>query len=318
MTSAELAKSLLESMWLIRAFEEKLAELKAADKAPGLLHISIGQEAVAAGVCEHLSDQDYVYSSHRANGHFLAKGADPALLMAELTGRESGLCRGKGGSMHLADPSHGLLGATGVVGGNIPLALGTALAAKERGRGQATVVFFGDGAAQTGYFHESLNLASLWELPVILVCENNGYAEFTPRSAHTRVANVADLARPYDIPTAVVDGNDAVTVYEAARPFVDATRSGRGPALLECLTSRLRGHYEGDPQRYREATELAEWRAKDPILRLAGAATASRLLTQEGVDGIEAGAREAVQMAVQFALSSSEPSPSTLSSHVYA
>jgi acetoin:2,6-dichlorophenolindophenol oxidoreductase subunit alpha len=231
--------------------------------------------------------------------------------MAELMGRADGLCRGLGGSMHLVDAEHGFLGATGVVGGNVPLALGTALANRLEGKDAVSVVFFGDGAVQGGIFVESVNLATLWRLPVILVCENNGFAEFTPRSAHTNVERVSDVVAPYDLERETVDGNDVVAVREACARFVEAARGGDGPFLLECLTHRLRGHYEGDPERYREALAAEEWQELDPILRL------QRRL---GVDGaeIEQQARDEVEEAVRFARESPFPSADLTASLVYA
>ncbi len=219
-------------------------------------------------MCTQLRDDDAVYSGHRAHGHAIAKGAPLERVMAELMGRDSGLCRGLGGSMHLVDVEHGFMGATGVVGGNIPIALGSALAARLRGDDSVAVVFFGDGAVQAGHFNETVNLATLWGLPLILVCENNGFAEFTPRSAHTNVERVSDVVAPYEVERETVDGNDVVAVWDAFGRFLGSAREGRGPFLLECLTHRLRGHYEGDPGKYREALAAADWQAKDPILRL--------------------------------------------------
>src|SRR5215471_12506208 len=259
---------LLRAMWRIRAFEERVGQLTRASEVHGLVHLSVGQEAVAVGVCSQLRGDDAVYSGHRAHGHAIAKGAPPAKVLAELMGREGGLCRGLGGSMHLVDVEHGLLGATGVVGGNVPLALGTALASRLGGSDAVTVVFFGDGAVQGGIFVESVNLATLWQLPVILVCENNGFAEFTPRSAHTNVERVSDVVAPYGLERETVDGNDVVAVRETFAAFLAGVRGGGDPALLECLTHRLGGHYEGDPQLYREALAKEEWQELDPILRL--------------------------------------------------
>src|SRR6187401_2608480 len=198
-------------MWLIRLFEERVGQLTRAGEIDGLIHLSIGQEGVAAAACAQLRDDDHVYSGHRAHGHALAKGASPERVMAELMGRDTGLCRGLGGSMHLVDVEHGFMGATGVVGGNVPLALGSALASRLRGGDAVAVVFFGDGAAQGGIFVESVNLAALWALPVILVCENNGFAEFTPRSAHSTVERVADVVAPYGLERTTVEGNDVDT-----------------------------------------------------------------------------------------------------------
>src|SRR5436189_6123550 len=202
-------------MWRIRLFEERVVQLVREGEIEGLVHSSLGGEAVAAGVCSQLRDDDPVYSGHRAHGHALAKGAPVARVLAELMGRSDGLCRGLGGSMHLVDVEHGFMGATGVVGGNIPMALGSALAGRMRGGDQVAVVFFGDGAVQAGHFNESINLATLWSLPLILVCENNGFAEFTPRSAHTNVERVSDVVAPYEVERETVDGNDVLAVWEA-------------------------------------------------------------------------------------------------------
>ena len=218
-------------------------------------------------MCSQLRDDDAVYSGHRAHGHAIAKGASLQRTMAELMGRDGGLCRGLGGSMHLVDVEHGFMGATGVVGGNIPIALGSALAARQKGEDSVAVVFFGDGAVQAGHFNETVNLATLWKLPLVLVCENNGFAEFTPRSAHTNVERVSDVVAPYEVERDTVDGNDVVAVWGAFGRYLEAARAGGGPFLLECLTHRLRGHYEGDPGTYREALADADWQEKDPILR---------------------------------------------------
>jgi pyruvate dehydrogenase E1 component alpha subunit len=297
-------------MWRIRAFEERVVQLKRADEVHGLIHLSVGQEGVAAGVCSQLRDDDAVYSGHRAHGHAIAKGAPLPRVMAELMGRSGGLCRGLGGSMHLVDVEHGLLGATGVVGGNVPMALGSALAARMGGGDQVTVVFFGDGAVQAGHFAESVNLAALWGLPVVLVCENNGFAEFTPRSAHTPVERVSDAVAPYGIARETVDGNDVLAVRDAFAAFLAAARDGDGPMLLECLTHRLRGHYEGDPAGYREA--IADWQEKDPIIRL------QRHVDDEEAEAIEMAAREEVEEAVRIARDSPYPAPAVAEELTYA
>jgi pyruvate dehydrogenase E1 component alpha subunit len=319
-TSADprLAHALLETMWRIRAFEERVLELVSNRQMEGLIHLSIGQEAVAAGVCEQLRTDDVIFTGHRGHGHFVARGADLRRMMAELFGRASGLCAGKGGSMHLVQADLGLLGATGVVGGNVPLALGAALAIQERGADAVAVVFFGDGAAQAGHFLESLNLVSLWRLPVLLVCENNGYAEFTPRSEHTRVGRVADLAAAYGIINQTVDGNDALAVHAGAADLLAQVRGGDGPALLECLTYRLGGHYVGDPSAYKHAAEIAEWQARDPIRILLAAGDGESWPDAEDANQTELRARAAVDDAVQFGLNSPWPDESALTQHVYA
>jgi len=306
-----LALDVLATMWRIRLFEERVGRLKRADEVHGLIHLSVGQEGVAAGVCRQLRDDDAVYSGHRAHGHAIATGAALDRTMAELMGREDGLCRGLGGSMHLVDVARGFMGATGVVGGNVPIALGSALAARHRGSSAVAVAFFGDGAVQAGHFNETVNLATLWELPLILVCENNGFAEFTPRSAHTNVERVSDVVAPYGLDRETVDGNDVLAVREAFERFLAAARSGSGPFLLECLTHRLRGHYEGDPAHYRQALAAEEWQELDPILRL------QRRL---GVDGaeLEQAAREEVEAAVRFARESAFPTTELAGDLVYA
>jgi len=305
-------------MWRIRAFEERVGQLTRANEVHGLVHLSVGQEAVAVGVCGQLRDDDPVYSGHRAHGHAIAKGAPLVRVLAELMGRDGGLCRGMGGSMHLVDVEHGFLGATGVVGGNVPLALGSALAGRLAGGDQVAVVFFGDGAVQGGIFVESVNLATLWRLPVILVCENNGFAEFTPRSAHTNVERVSDVVAPYGLERETVDGNDLGAVREAFARFLAAARTGGGPALLECLTHRLRGHYEGDPQLYREALAAEDWQELDPILRLQRRGLAEGWLDADAPARLEQEARDEVEEAVRIARESPFPPAGLVSELVYA
>ena len=305
---AALGVELLRGMWRIRAFEERVGQLTRADEVHGLVHLSIGQEAVAVGVCGQLRDDDAVYGNHRAHGHAIAKGAPLGRVMAELMGRDGGLCRGLGGSMHLVDVEHGFLGATGVVGGNVPLALGSALASRLRGGDAVAVVFFGDGAAQGGIFVESVNLAALWALPVVLVCENNGFAEFTPRSAHTTVERVADVVAPYGFERD--DGRRERRRRRAARvrPGSSTRRArGEGPFLLECLTHRLRGHYEGDPQRYREALAQDEWQQRDPIRRLERRGLDEGWLEDGAAARVEQAARHEVEEAVR--VRAGEPVP---------
>jgi pyruvate dehydrogenase E1 component alpha subunit len=309
--------ALLHRMWLIRAFEEKASLLYAERQISGLLHLSIGQEAIAVGVCNLLRRDDYVFGGHRSHGHAIATGADINKLMAEIAGRATGYCRGKGGSMHIVAKETGFITATGIVGGTIPVALGAAFAAKERKRGQLAVVFFGDGAGQAGGFHESLNIASLWHLPVIFVCENNGYAEFTPLSAHTKVERLSRHAKTYEIPASTVDGNDLFGVREVMARAVEKCRKGKGPVFVECLTHRMRGHYEGDPAKYRALSQLAEWKKKDPIARFARALRGKKLTTSKELEGIEAEARALVEKAAEFALSSPWPAADEINSMVY-
>jgi acetoin:2,6-dichlorophenolindophenol oxidoreductase subunit alpha len=314
----EQALGLLATMWRIRLFEERVSMLKRADEVVGLIHSSLGQEGVAAGVCSQLRDDDAVYSGHRAHGHAIAKGASLERVLAELMGRDTGVCRGLGGSMHLVDVEHGFLGATGVVGGNIPIALGSALAARLKGEDSVAVVFFGDGAVQAGTFNETVNLASLWHLPLVLVCENNGFAEFTPRSAHTNVERVTDVVAPYGIERETVDGNDVVAVWNTFGRYLAWAREGRGPFLLECLTQRLGGHYEGDPGKYRAALAAADWQDTDPILRLQRLGVAQGWFTEDALPAIESEAADAVEQAVRFARESPFPPLELVAKLVYA
>jgi acetoin:2,6-dichlorophenolindophenol oxidoreductase subunit alpha len=310
---------LLGRMWRIRAFEERVSELYAGGRIAGLLHLGIGQEAIAVGLATALSDGDVVFGTHRAHAHALALGADPARLLAELAGRATGYGGGKGGSMHLAIPETGFITATGVVGGGIPLALGAAYAARVIGLDRVAVALFGDGAGQTGTFHESLNLAALWRLPVLLLCENNGYAEFSPLSTHTPVERLSVHAASYDIPAQTVDGNDVVAVRDAASRAVSAIRAGDGPQFIEALTYRLRGHYEGDPARYRQLAELDDWRRRDPISVLAARIDPSDDANRnETLARVESHARAAVEAAVSAAFEGPIPGDADLLDDVLA
>ncbi|MFL5862593.1 MAG: thiamine pyrophosphate-dependent dehydrogenase E1 component subunit alpha [Solirubrobacteraceae bacterium] len=315
---AGTARDLLATMWRIRCFEERVAKLHHSLQVHGLVHLSIGSEGVAAGVCRRLRDDDAVYSGHRAHGHALAKGAPMDRVMAELMGRSAGLCRGLGGSMHLVDTEHGLMGATGVVGGNLPMAAGDALAARLSGSDRVTVIFFGDGAVQAGNFAETVNLASLWELPLVFVCENNGFAEFTPRSAHTKVASVADVVAPYDFERQTVEGADVGAVWSAFGDYLSKARSGSGPFLLECSTHRRSGHYEGDQQSYRDALADAEWAELDPIARLEALAAQQGWFDQETARSLTAEADAEVDAAVRFGRDSSPLTPEQAADLVYA
>jgi TPP-dependent pyruvate/acetoin dehydrogenase alpha subunit len=314
----EQALSLLATMWRIRLFEEQAGALKRADEVHGLIHLSAGQEGVAAGVCSQLRHDDAVYSGHRAHGHAIAKGAPLGPVMAELMGRDGGLCRGLGGSMHLVDVEHGFMGATGVVGGNVPIALGSALASRLRGEDSVAVVFFGDGAVQAGHFNETVNLAALWRLPLVLVCENNGFAEFTPRSAHTIVERVSDVVAPYGLERETVDGNDVVAVWDAFARYLASARAGGGPFLLECLTHRLRGHYEGDPGQYRDALAASDWQQQDPIRRLERHGSKEGWFTESATAAIEVDAAAAVEEAVRFGRESPFPPLDLIEELVYA
>ncbi|MGH2512243.1 MAG: thiamine pyrophosphate-dependent dehydrogenase E1 component subunit alpha [Candidatus Limnocylindrales bacterium] len=308
----------LARMWLIRAFEEKASELFARGRIKGLLHLGIGQEGTAVGATGALAPADLIVAGHRAHAHALAKGADPVRLLAEIAGRRSGYCGGKGGSMHIAAPEVGFLTATGVVGGNIPLALGAAWAARQAGEGALAMAAFGDGAGQTGSFHEALNIASLWVLPMIFLCENNGYAEFTPLSAHTKVERLSRHAETYGIPATIVDGNDLLAVRSAMDDAIGRARSGAGPSFVEALTYRLHGHYEGDPGKYRELSELAEWKSKDPIARFGSTLLERGLIDHDRLAQVEAGARSQVEAAAAAALAAPVPDAADLLTDVYA
>src|ERR671935_2629966 len=257
-----------ERMVQIRTFEDTASKKFAAGRIPGFVHLYAGEEAVAVGVCTHLTDEDFITSHHRGHGHCIAKGVDLREMVAELLGREAGACRGKGGSMHIADVHKGMLGANGIVGGGFPLACGAALTAKTLGTGGVAVCFFGDGASNQGTFHEGLNLAAIWKLPVVFVCENNGYAESTPVRYHCAASDIANRASAYEIPGAVVDGLDVFAVYEAAREVVARARRGEGPTLIEAKTYRYYGHFEGDTILYRTQEELELYRHRDPIVSL--------------------------------------------------
>jgi pyruvate dehydrogenase E1 component alpha subunit len=309
-------KQMYRSLWRIRLFEDQVQRLAAAGEVPGFPHLSSGQEAVAVGVCAHLSREDVLFTSHRGHGHVLAKGSDLQATLAEILGRQDGLCRGRGGSMHLVDAANGVLGATGVVAGNLALAAGAAWAAQAQGKRNVAVVFFGDGATGAGVFHETLNLAALWQLPVLFVCENNGYAEFTSREEHSNVTHVSSFAAPYAIATKTIDGNDLLAVYESAREAIDRLRRGEGPYLLECMTFRLAGHFVGDAQQYRSKEELAANREKCPIERL------KRHLIERGVgqdelDTIGEQVRREVQQAAERARAAARPDPATVLDDVY-
>lgn len=263
----EVGTRLFTTMVTIRKFEETAANLITSGKIWGFLHASIGQEAVAAGVCDVLTDDDYIASTHRGHGHCIAKGGDLYRMMAELHGAADGYCKGRSGSMHIADPERGILGANGIVGAGMPIAVGSAYSAQVRGSGQVTAVFFGEGAAGEGVFHESLNLAALWRLPIVFVCENNLYAELSHVSTHLAAQSVARFGEAYGIPAQTVDGNRVDVVRATAAQAIERARTGGGPTLLECETYRWHGHFEGDPQAYRTTDETQRWQAKDPLLQ---------------------------------------------------
>ncbi len=287
---------LYRQMVLIRCFEEEVARLFRDGQLPGFVHLSVGQEAVAVGVCSALERDDWITTTHRGHGHVIAKGADLRRLAAELHGSEDGACRGLGGSMHLVDISRGVLSASAIVGASIPLATGAAFAFAQRRAPHVAACFFGEGATSQGILHESLNIAALWNLPVIYVCENNGYAEMTPVTVHTPIVDLSAHGRLYGIHACSVDGNDVEEVRAAMLAAVERARTGGGPAFIECRTYRIRGHFEGDPQKYKPQGENDAWRARDPILILGDR------LSQQGAtsqDQLTATREEASQLVEQ-------------------
>jgi pyruvate dehydrogenase E1 component alpha subunit len=309
-----------ELMAKIRAFEEQVNELYLSGKMPGLAHLYIGQEAVAVGVCQALRPDDYITSTHRGHGHCLAKGASVDRMFAELLGKAPGYCRGKGGSMHIADPDSGNLGANAIVGGSTGIATGAALSAKMRGTDQVAVCFFGEGALGQGILYEVMNMAALWKLPVIYVCENNQYTEYTP---YREVLAGDILARPraFGIPSEEVDGQDVRVVYIAARRAVDRARRGEGPSFLLCNTYRYLGHHVGDIDRsyYRSKQEEQVWRSeRDPLKILAGWLVERKLADAQTLEEIDRRVREEVAAGVQFALEAPYPDLSEVDQHVYA
>jgi TPP-dependent pyruvate/acetoin dehydrogenase alpha subunit len=309
---------LYETMVRIRAFEERVRDLFAAGRLPGFVHLSIGQEAVAAGACLALRADDYVLSTHRGHGHMVAKGAETARMMAELYAKRTGSCKGKGGSMHIADASVGVLGANGVVAGGLSVAAGVGLSIKERRTGQVCLCFFGDGASNRGPFHEALNLAVIWRLPVIFLCENNGWASSTPHQYACAVPDVAARAAGYGLPSLTVDGMDALAVHAAVREAVDRARSGGGPALIEAKVVRWQGHYEGDPQGYRDRAEVVNGKVRDPIARLRSELLAKNVLGPEQVAEVERAAQAEIEAAVAFGESSPLPAPEEALDHLFA
>ncbi len=316
LTRSDLLR-LYETMVLIRAFDQRFATLVAQGKFSGVGHLYVGQEAVAAGVCAALQPDDYVTSTHRGHGHCLAKGVDPNEMMAELFGRATGTCKGKGGSMHIADFRKGMLGANGIVGAGLPIACGAALTAKLTGSGRIAVTFFGDGAANIGAFHEALNLASIWKLPVVFVCENNRYGEATPVEYALAADHVADRAAAYRMPGLIADGQDVLDVYEKAREAVAHARSGAGSVLLECETYRYFGHFVGDPARYRSAEELEWFRSRDCIARFRERLTRDHRIPKERLDEIDAAVERRIDDAVAFAEASPLPDVADITTDVY-
>ena len=310
--------SIYKKMNEIRKFEEKALQLFEQNILRGSVHLCIGQEAIASTVCSLLRDEDYITSTHRGHGHCIAKGAELGKAMAELMGKATGYCKGKGGSMHIADLTKGNLGANAIVGGGIPIAVGGALAAQLKGTDQVAVSFFGDGASNQGTFHEGLNLASVWKLPVIFVCENNGYGISCPVSESTSVVNIGtDRAIAYNMPGYSVDGNDVFVIDEVMQKAIKRAKDGEGPTLIEFKTYRWYGHWTGDPQVYRTKEEVDEWKKKCPIQRLRDYLISNNVLSEKACEKIENEVFEMVEAAAKFAIDSPEPDTSTVMEDVF-
>jgi pyruvate dehydrogenase E1 component alpha subunit len=305
------------TMLKIRMVEEKLMEVFAAGEIPGFIHVCIGQEAAPSTVCSHLKNSDYIASTHRGHGHALAKGMDLKPFMAELFGRRNGPCRGRSGSMHLADKELGILGANGIVGGGLPIANGAAFASQYKKKGQVTVCFFGEGATNEGTFHESLNIAAIMKLPIVFVCENNGWAEFTPRKVHLPVTDVAQRAAGYNIP-GIVLANDCLKIYEAAGRAVQRARKGQGPTLLEVKSRRWHGHYVGDAQKYRPAEDVEQAMKFDCIAQFEDKLLQDKIIRRSDVQKMRLGIQDEIESAVEFARQSPFPEASELMSELYA
>jgi len=309
---------MFRSMVRIRTFEERVAKEFARGRIPGAAHLYIGQEAVAVGACANLRPDDYIIGTHRGHGHLIAKGGRTDLMMAEIFGKRTGYNKGKGGSMHIADPEIGILGANAIVGAGIPIAAGAALSAKMRGTDQVVVCFFGDGATNTSRFHEGLNLAAIWDLPVVYIIENNLYAETTHISRACKISRLSERAKAYGMPGETIDGNDVLLVYETVGRAVQRARRGAGPTLIECLTYRYRGHFEGDPQLYKTKEEMEEWTRKDPIERFKKRLFEMGVLDEEGTGHITDEIRQEIERAVKFAEESPYPDPQETLEDVFA
>jgi pyruvate dehydrogenase E1 component alpha subunit len=314
--SEEQFLNLYRKLSIIRRFEEKVDELFRQGRIKGAIHVSVGEEAVAVGVAEALSEKDLVMATHRGHGHCIAKGGDISRMMAELFGRSTGYCRGKGGSMHIIDVKKGMLGAVGIVGAGLPIATGVGVAIKMQKTGQVCACLFGDGASNGGMFHEALNVAALWKLPIVFVCENNLYGLSVSMKKSSAVRDIAVRAKAYDIPGAVVDGMDVLAVWKATEKAVRRARDGRGPSLLECKTYRFLGHSRGDPPYgpYRTQEELETWKKRDPFLLLIEQGG----LTSNEVERIDNEVSEVVEEAVRFAEESPEPEASVGLEDIYA
>jgi TPP-dependent pyruvate/acetoin dehydrogenase alpha subunit len=316
--SAEEGLRLLHAMQLIRSFEEQVRNLSAAGVIPGLVHLCAGQEAVAVGVCSLLRADDMIASNHRGHGHCLAKGADVGRVMAEIMGRRTGYDLGRGGSLHIFDAANGNLGTTGIVGGGIPLAAGAALSAKRNGRGQVAAAFFGDGALNQGLMFEVMNMAAIWRLPALFVCENNGFGEFTAIEDVTAGADPLARGQAFGIPSETVDGMDVLAVRMAAQTAIARAREGNGPSFLVCNTYRYSGHHVGDKQDYKDDEEAKAWRLKDPIERLSRLLMESDMASAAAIAALKQEIEQEVRIAVEVAKAAPLPTPDDLKVHLYA
>jgi len=317
--TADQVRDMHRRMVRIRHFEEEAGKLTETGKIPGALHLYVGEEAVAAGVMVHLTDDDQITSTHRGHGHLVAKGGDFRSMYAELFAKATGYCKGKGGSMHVSDLSLGMLGANGIVAGSIPIAVGAAFANHYRGTDRVTVCFFGDGASNEGAFHEAANMAGLYRLPVVFVCENNMYGEYTAQHRHQAITDVADRAAGYGMPGVVTDGMDALAVFEAAGQAIARCRRGDGPSIVECKTYRFYDHVGVTGMRipYREQSEVDEWRGRDAIASIELYLIEQGLLGPEAIAAVHAAVLDEIAEAIDFAEASPEPDVGTLTDDVY-
>lgn len=318
MITEQKLKDLYKEMWLIRYFDEKVDQFFAKGMIHGTTHLCVGQEASAAGSIAVIGRKDKIVSTHRGHGHCIAKEGDVNKMMAELFGRETGYCKGKGGSMHIADVEKGNLGANGIVGGGLPLAVGAALTSQMKKENYVVLCFFGDGASNEGSFHESVNLAAIWDLPVVFICENNQYGMSGPVKEMTRIEHIADRAGSYGIPGKVVDGLDMIDIMNSVHVAVEHARSGKGPSLIEMKTYRWKGHSKSDAKKYRTREEEKEWRAKDGIKRFKETLINANILTEETAKQLEESAYQEIEVAVRFAENSPEPSIDSLLEDIYA
>lgn len=316
-SQTDSARTTLQGMWAVRLFEEAVDSLFARGLMHGTMHLSIGQEASAIGACAALRSSDFITSTHRGHGHCIGKGADLTRMMAELLAKQTGYCRGRGGSMHIADAATGNLGANGIVAGGIPIAAGAALAQKMQNKDHVVMCFFGDGATNEGAFHEAVNLAAIWQLPVVFVCENNKYGMSFSTEKSMAIDNISERGAAYGIPGVTVEGNDADAVYRACQEAVDRARSGNGPTLVESVTYRWKGHSKSDKNLYRTKEEIEEWRAKDPIVQFENKAIERGSLTREDADHIAAAVRDKIRVAIQEATQAPDSDPAELLSSVY-